>query len=535
MDNNTVEYNRKSEEDKKRQVLSIEDQHNENTSTIQRNSLSLVADPFNEEKSAKAAGKRIEFYKMVDLLKTGKAKNIVVWQANRLARNLLDGSVILDLIQNHGVKIYTPYTVYDSTNWFMLLIEFGMATDYSLKLSKDVKRGLKSKVEKGIKPGIAPLGYKNIGEIKGFKDIDPDAERFDLCAKWWEMILSGQYNVLESLEKITEMGLRDRRGDKIPKTTAFRFFHNIFYAGYFDYSGARHKGTHRPMITLEQFNKAQKIISGELGGIYEVPIEKTPLPLTGFIKCGECGATIIADRKIKCYKNGKLQEFTWYRCKKNKGQCAQKAYLQADGLDDQAIDYINDLELKPDFISWVKDVVKRRNKDEFNFDIKQRELGAKRLELVRKRKFELNEMKIDGLFTQEQYKGEVAKIVKEENDIEELLSSNRSDYWSKVINETLDFAQMMYELFKSKDPQLKRFVVQILGSDLTLEDRILNLKPKTAFMFLKSKQVEFFAQNVRSDSINEAKTGKILPKLPLGADNGNRTHDLILTKNVLYH
>src|SRR3989344_7801046 len=203
MDNSAVEYDRKSEEDKKRQVLSLNDQHTENLETCKKHSLNLVASPFQEEKSAKTPGKRVEFYRMIKLLKTGKVKNIVCWAANRLARNIPDGAEIIELVQKNDVKIYTPYTIYDSNNWFMLLMEFGMATDYSLKLSKDVKRGLNSKVKKGYRPGLAPIGYLNMGETKGEKTIEPDPIRFDLCKTWWQLMLTGKYTVLESLEVIS--------------------------------------------------------------------------------------------------------------------------------------------------------------------------------------------------------------------------------------------------------------------------------------------------------------------------------------------
>src|SRR5437868_5895766 len=91
MDNFTIAYCRKSEEDKKKQVLSLDDQAEECDKLISTYNLHLIAPHFKEEKSAKTAGKRIEFYRLLDLLKKGKAKVIVCWAASRLARNLIDG------------------------------------------------------------------------------------------------------------------------------------------------------------------------------------------------------------------------------------------------------------------------------------------------------------------------------------------------------------------------------------------------------------------------------------------------------------
>lgn len=89
--------------------------------------------------------------------------------------------------------------------------------------------------------------------------------------------------------------------------------------------------------------------------------------------------------------------------------------MKVADLDNEVRYYINDLELHSGFAEWIRDVLKRRNKDEYDYDRKQRELETKRLDEIRKKKFELNDMKVDGLFTEEEYKQEVAKIVNEEN------------------------------------------------------------------------------------------------------------------------
>jgi len=417
----------------------------------------------------------------------------------------------------------------------MLMIEFGMSTDYSLKLSKDVKRGLASKVNKGIRPGMAPLGFINIGDIKGEKSLAKDLNKFDLCKKWWEIMLTGQYTVEESLKQITKFGLSDRKGKKISKTSAFRFFHSNFYAGYFEYAGETHKGIHEAMVSLDEFEKVQNIISGKYGK-YEALPERTPLPLSGFIKCGACGATITADRKTRRYKNGTTQEFCWYRCKKNKGVC-KEAYLKADKLEEQVKNYISNLELEPRFIDWVKEVLRRRNHDEFESDRKQREFLTKNLQQLSKRKEVIYGMKIDGLYSQAEYKEKVGAVLKEEENIKRQLNSDRLSYWSQVIDETLNFATQIRDLFNGDDPYVKRLVLQALGSDLKIMDRKLYLEAKSVFIFLRNKQNQLYEESgsvgLKDDMIQQPKRPILTLPISLGADNGNRTHDPVLRFNLL--
>lgn len=530
MDNSVLAYCRKSEEDKKRQILSLDDQVNECDKLISDHNLILTVPHFKEEKSAKKAGQRVEFYRMLSLLKSGKAKVIVCWNANRLARNMIDGSEIIDLVQHKGLRIITPYTQYDLSNWFMLLIEFGMSTDFSLKLSKDVKRGLESKVAKGIRPGLTPLGYLNHGKIKGEKSIVVDSQRYELCARWWQMMLTGKYTVEQSLKEITTMGLRDRRGDKISRTAAFKIFHNIFYAGYFQYLGQIHKGIQRPMVTLDEFNKVQDIITGKFGGRYKHETERKPLPLSGFIKCSECNATITCERKTKHYKNGTTQEFSWYRCKKNKEHPCSQLYMPSGELEKQVGTYIDNLELDLRFISWIKTVLRRRNQEEFEFDRKQRELLTKKLQELSTRKEMIFGMKIDGLYSELEYKQKVTEVLREEVDIKEKLNSNRISYWEGVIDQTLIFAETVFELFNSKDPYVKRLVLQILGSDLKIRDKNLYLEAKSVFIFLRNKQNQLYEENgivgLKERALQQANMDNSMLQIPIGAGEGTRTPDV---------
>jgi hypothetical protein len=241
----------------------------------------------------------------------------------------------------------------------------------------------------------------------------------------------------------------------------------------------------------------------------------------GFIKCDECGATITCERKTKHYKNGTTQEFSWYRCKKNKDHPCSQLYMPSDELEKQVGTYINDLELDPRFIDWIKDVLKRRNEEEFEFDRKQRELLTKKLQELSSRKEIIFGMKIDGLYQEEEYKQKVAEVLREEADIKEKLKSNRISYWEGVIDQTLNFASTVFESFNKNDPYVKRIVLQILGSDLKIRDKKLYLEAKSVFMFLRSKQNELFKEyaivGLRNRAIEQSNIDNPMLQIPIGA------------------
>ena len=143
-------YVRKSSEGDERQVQSIEDQIDVLSSLAKRQILK-VAKIFEERKSAKDPGNRPEFLKMIQMIEDGAANGILCWKYDRLTRNALEDGKLKWLLQQGVIKViltidrdYRP-----EDNALLLSIEGGMANQYIRDLSRNVKRGMESKRQKG--------------------------------------------------------------------------------------------------------------------------------------------------------------------------------------------------------------------------------------------------------------------------------------------------------------------------------------------------------------------------------------------------
>jgi hypothetical protein len=103
---------------------------------------------------------------MIKLIEQYPGSIILVWKLDRLARNPVDEGKIKWLLQNKIIsKIITPDRIYcPEDNALIASVEFGMANQYILDLSKNVRRGIKAKLEKGGWPNFAPIGYLNDGK-----------------------------------------------------------------------------------------------------------------------------------------------------------------------------------------------------------------------------------------------------------------------------------------------------------------------------------------------------------------------------------
>lgn len=185
-----VLYARKSTDDPQRQIRSVPDQIDECTLLAERNGMHIVK-VLKEEKSAKTPGKRKVFDEMIRGIESGKYDGVLAWNPDRLARNMIEGSHILNLIDSekiHDLKFVTHYFTNDASGKMLLGISFVMADYYSRNLSQNVTRGVKKGLKEGKSSGTPKHGY-----IRGDDGIyRPDGKNFDLICEAWEMRKAGK-------------------------------------------------------------------------------------------------------------------------------------------------------------------------------------------------------------------------------------------------------------------------------------------------------------------------------------------------------
>lgn len=503
---NCAIYCRKSSKGKNKQAPSLPNQLIECHKIVEKHKLNVV-DTFLESQSGWKAGMRGEFDRMVELINAGKIDSIVCWNIDRIGRNGEENGKIRDMQSCGKITIFSATQIYDKDNTILSGVESLMNEESSKKLSEIVKARLKLKAERGVSSGLAVIGYSNTpNRLKGQRIIVPDKKRFDLCRKWWDYMLSGLYTVEQSLDQITKDGLRNRKGKIVSRSKAFDFFRDIFYTGNFVQNGNTYIGTHKPMISMAEWLKVQQILDskGKKGaGTLDLPNEKT---FIGMLKCGECGASVTMERHLKKYKNGNSQTFWYYRCTKKLGPCSQPC-LNAKDFNPQIEAYIKSLELNPMFGEWIKKVLKRRNANEFMLEKKQRELNTKRLNDVMTKKENIYAMKIDGLFSEAEYQKRKKEIIMEEQLLRENFIKPQTEYWEKVIDNSISFASSVTNLFDYGDIYTRQMVLRILGSNLTLKDKKVEIEAKKAFVFLKDVQNDVWHKNLILEP-------KIMPKLP---------------------
>ncbi len=497
-------YARKSTEDK-RQLASIPDQLQICHRLEEKQGIIVPEEYiFTDEKTGMKAHRRVGFNQMkllIELAVTRQIKIIVIsWDAARLARNNEEGGFLVDRVRDEQLKITTDLNgSFDETNYAMLNIHFGFSSEYSKKTSQGVLRNMRGKIEKGICPTAAHLGYMfDPMKPKGLKDVIKNPLNWDKCREWVKLMLTGRFTVEQTLEIMTADKLVSNDGTPVSKSKAYHFFRDIYNTGMFRYHGELYQGNHPPLMSMAEYNRIRTFIKNR--GAKKAPLQA--VPLMGLFKCGECDATVTAERHLKAYKNGKNQLFVYYHCTRKLGPCKEKAISETI-MDMQVQSYVKDVEIVPAFVEWLRKALKRQNQVEGKAMVKAQELQAKRLVEITTQKFQLRNMKDEGYFPDEQdYKQKKEELLKQEQIVKQEIVDTDDSYWDALFEDTLKFALHVKALYEIDDPVIKRKVVEIIGLNFKLQGQKLQIQAKNAFVAIHRIKKELWEQNLWIEPTN---------------------------------
>ncbi len=321
-------YNRKSSEDEDRQVLSVSSQMDEAKRISDFYQLAPFVETFQESKSAKTEYCRPEFIRMVGMVKQGVIDAIVCWKLDRLARNMTEGGMLIDLISSGVLKaIITHDKVYYPTdNVLLMSVEFGQGKQFVKDLAVNVKRGQRKKASMGIPHGISSLGFLNDRtEEKGNRSWKVDEDRFWKIKKLFEVFLTGNYSAgklhqyaVEEL-KLDTIKRKKLGGKIIGLSRIYQILKDPIYAGFFYYGNERFElDKNLPRILTEgQYERVQQLLSKR-----NIPkVQHHEALYSGFIRSDE-GDFIGQDIKFQLICDCK-HKFA-YRDKTHCQQCSKK-------------------------------------------------------------------------------------------------------------------------------------------------------------------------------------------------------------------
>lgn len=472
-------YARKSSESEDRQIQSIEDQIGR--LKLLANDLNLdVVKIYTEAKSAKKPHNRPLFDEMLKRIEKGEADGILCWQINRLSRNPIDsGKLGWHLQQGILKSIQTIDRQYlPDDNVLLFNIETGQANQFIIDLKKNSMRGMDGKADRGWLPSLAPLGYLN---DKLEHVIREDTERFDLVRKMWDMMLTGNYTPSQIREIANkEWGFRTAKrkhigGSELSNNGIYSMFGNIFYTGMFEWKGKQHTGNHKPMVTIEEYDRVQVLL-----GRYGKPrVREHVFAYTGVISCGVCGGMYSAYEMTKLVKKtGEMKSFVYYRATHKKGMpCENQKQLPLKNLEDQIELELEGKTILPEFRQWALEILNSRNDQEIDDRTKVYEMRHASMAEAQKELDSLTRMRYKELIDDEAFIKERdvlrEKIAKFKTQLRE--TENRAERWIELTEKTFNFAAYARHAFLKGTLDEKREILTALGSNYAINDGKLSI------------------------------------------------------------
>ncbi|MDP3996812.1 MAG: recombinase family protein [bacterium] len=326
-------YARKSTESEERQVLSIDSQIKEMLQLAEREGLEVVTMK-RESHSAKETGQRPVFNEIVEELGDGKFNGILTWAPDRISRNAGDLGKIVDLMDAgklHEIRTYGQSFRNNPNEKFLLMILGSQAKLENDNRGINVKRGLRTRVEMGLWPGMAPLGYLNQKLMDRKCRIAIDPERAPVVKQMFEKVAyehwSGRkvYNWLRF-----DLNFHTRGNRPLTLSGVYRMLQMPIYYGPFEYpkkSGQWYQGAHEPIITEELFKKVQEQLKRD-----KIVRENREFAFTKLFTCGMCGSGITAQEKYKDLKDGTNAKYVYYSCSKARDRNCKNKYIREEEL-----------------------------------------------------------------------------------------------------------------------------------------------------------------------------------------------------------
>lgn len=289
-----------------------------------------------EYESAKTDVNRKRFNAMLKFVKDKKnmIDAVIVYSTSRFSRTGTKSFTIVDELLDKGIPVFSATSSYDARTAdgkMMQRVELLMAEHDNSVKSQAVKDNGARALRSGRWIQAAPRGYE-MKTTHAKQTITINEEGYLIQEAFR---LKAQENL--STEEVRR--IMAARGLDLRKQAWSKIFKNIFYAGYFSHpflEGEVVKGTHEPLVSLEDFYKVNNINAGAHARGYEVKSNKKYAPLLGSLRCPVCGGNMTSALSTKMLKKYG-REVGYYVCS-HKNCCCNVSTKKANGAFEELVD-----------------------------------------------------------------------------------------------------------------------------------------------------------------------------------------------------
>jgi site-specific DNA recombinase len=412
---------------------------------------------------------RKKFDEMVDYVKANNdVKVIIAYRVDRATRNFRDAVLMDDLRLHHDKEIHFVYdrlvirkdTVgRDIQDWDLRVF---LAKQYLNRLKEDARNSASAMLDKGLLPGKAPYGYRNIVQKDKKKWVIVEPIESKVVQNMYEWYRTGCSSLLEVKNKLKkEFNLDFSKGyvDFILK--------NPFYAGSMLYDGQAYPHNYENVISRGLFDEVQRIKAGYMKK--HSKFAGLPYVYRGMIRCATCGCMITPEKKKGRY--------VYYHCTEYYGK-HNADWVREEDLTVQFARMYKSLQIPLDVIEQITGTLRKSHQDKTQFHRTMLQSYQDEYQKYETRVEKMYEDKLDGKINESLYnkKSEEYRLKQQElrGKISRLSIADEEYYLTSEY--LLQLANRAHDLFMSSEAEEKRQLLKLTLQNLKLRGKKIDFE-----------------------------------------------------------
>ncbi len=310
---------------------------------------------FVEKGESAKTTERPVFQAMLEYLRKGKKRvsTLVVHNVSRLARKRYDHEVVKALLSEMGISLRSVTEPIDDSPTGRAME--GMLATFA-QLDNDIRSertvsGMRAALEQGRWTFLPPLGFMKPPPVPGMPSMVEDPDRGPFITEAFELVATGHFSIRQALQRITEKGLRTKKGAPVSPQSMGSILRNPLYAGIIDLPrmGVRCGGDFKPLVDEDIFLRVQRVINKK--SVTRVPRSRfhPDFPLRAFVECTMCGTPLTGS-----WSKGRNKKYGYYFC--HNRSCGQ-VRAPKEVVESAFAGLLSHLQPKPEYIALFKEVV----------------------------------------------------------------------------------------------------------------------------------------------------------------------------------
>lgn len=308
--------------------------------------------------SGRTAAQRPAFNKMIGVAKTKPRPFdvILLWKFSRFARNREDAVVYKSMLRKLGIEVISISENIGDDKMSVLIEAMIEAMDeyYSINLGEEVIRGMTQKALTGGVNSIPSFGYDMLPGNKHFTINEEEAKYVRMV---FDMYQSG--NTLIGIARhLNSLGVRTKRGNPFENRQIEYMLNNPVYKGYVRWTPTKTvgkriydspdtiivKGEHEPIIPEAKWEEIHNLYLKRkaMHKPYQKPVEVRKHFLSGILKCGLCGSSLIYSAATKGFQCHSYSH----------GTCERSCYVSSAKIERMILEQLSEMEKRDEYIYY---------------------------------------------------------------------------------------------------------------------------------------------------------------------------------------